>query len=347
MKHHLKIKWESIKFYGKTAKMMDQESAVGYIKQLVEKYGINSNIGYKTPSFKYFKFLQTDDFELLRSYHHLVTVNYGINPIWCLFLTTDSQTKQKMSLYINLVTQQVIWSKHRFADDLYRGTMFEGEFIREKFMIWDLMVSKNRNCLEYFNLNQRIDIIKTMLDQHYQSDPLVESFPIEIKTYVTYPYIKSFIEQLKKDEPHHKGISFIPIQRSVKCYSIIFDRQNKIEDYPKFLNQLTDQDIEPHEIEQGKIETPENDEEMIQEFWLAPLPNFRDNYHIYHWTYNKIYDLGPVAIISTKTSLMLYNAFKENSGQQYGSIKNLLKFKCQYLPKFRKWEPIEQINNPK
>ena len=338
------------KFYGKSAQLFDKESAVELIQQLDKKYGININLGFKTASFKYFKFLKNDDFEFLRNYPHLITVNYGINPIWCLYLTTDPKTNLKMSLYINLVTQQVIWSKHRFSDNLYKGTLFEGEIIGNTFVIWDLLINKNRSCINfqnhrnYLNLNQRIDVIRSILDQHYQSDPLIENLNIRMKPYVTYPYLKSFINELSKNDPHYKGIYFVPIDRSVKCFSVIFSESHQISDYPRFLDQLEENDLNPHLVQKGKIADP-NSNEFIQEFWLAPLPNFRDNYRIYHWTNrNEIYDLGPVAVVTLDTSLMLQKTFKENLGINKFGIKNLLKFKCKYLKKFRRWEPIELVD---
>lgn len=332
--------WKPTKFHGRVAQLLDKESAVELIQQLGEKYSINTNLGFKTASFKYLKFIKTDDFDMLRAYPHLVTVNYGINPIWCLWLV--NLEGKNLSLYINLVTQQIIWSKHRFSADLYQGTLFEGEIIGGIFRIWDLLIMKGQNCLNR-NLHERLDVIRGMLNHHYIADPLIENISIEMKQHVPYQYIKSFINKVVNEDRYAKGIMFVPVDKSVKCFSVIFDANHKIDEYPVDINQLEKDDLDPYEIIYREAPHPEKKINMTQEFWIAPVEGFKDNYRMYEWTRDQIYDLGLIAIRSKETSLMLQDVFNNNLGRSQYGVKNLLKFKCQYLKRFRKWEPIEPI----
>lgn len=334
--------WKITKFHGKSAYLLDKISVLELIKKL-EKHGVNTDVGFKIPSYKYFKFLKTEDFEMLRSYPHLVTSNYGINPVWCLWLTTINGIK--MSLYVNLVTQQIIWSKHRFSSKLYQGTIFEGEIVGGKFIIWDLLHPIKDKNGQNMNLHQRISILRGIMDQHYVSDPLIENLPISLKTYVEYPYIRSFIDQYLSQDSYNRGLLFVPVDKSVKCFSLLFNESHQIENLRGHLNQLEDQDLIPHQIKTKEIAHPEEKNEQVQEFWISPVIGFRDNYRIYEWSRTEMFDLGLVAVCSTPISLMLQETFQDHDGISKHGVKNLLKFKCRYLNRFRKWEPFEFIEN--
>lgn len=336
----MSFSWRSTKFHGKSALLLDKNSAIKLLNNVGKKYGINTDVGFKTPSSKYFKFLKTEDFEMLRSYPHLITSNYGVNPIWCLWLTIIDGFK--MSLYLNFVTEQVIWSKHRFSHELYeKNIIFEGEIIGGIFRIWDLLKPSGDKNNESYNLYQRIDILRSIIDQHYVSDPLIENLPIQLKTYVSYQHLRSFTETVLKQDKYNRGFLFVPVYKSVKCYSVIFDENHQIENIANHLNKLEDDDLIPYKIQ---VKEPIHSLEPVQEFWIAPIPDFKDNYKIYEWDRNHMYDLGLIAIRSKERSLLLQNTFKENKGINKYGIKNLLKFKCEYLKNFRKWEPFELVS---
>lgn len=338
-----KFNWKACKFYQGNALLLDKESAQNVIQELNQRYKINTDVGFKTPSYKYFKFLKQEDLEQIKSYPHLVTSNYGINPIWLLWLVCLDGINY--SLYINCVSQQVIWSKHRFAPRLYRkATLFEGEIIRNsKFLIWDILVNRGKDVMQV-NLNQRLDIINAILNFLYTHDEVIENLEIECKVYVEYKYIKSLVEDHLKYDRDNQGLLFIPIRKSVKCFSFIFDGNHRIDSLPKDMNQLEEVDLYPQKITYGKhIHT--NDASEIREFWLSKVPKVSDNYYLYHIKNMKLIRIGLCMISSKEKSLELQNLFKEKKGTNRNGVKQLLPFKCRYIKRFRKWEPIELIED--
>lgn len=338
------LKWNPTKFHlGNSAHLLDQESTTELIESLKIKYGINIDLGFKTPGFKYFKFLRNEDFESLRRYPHLVTANYGLNPIWILWLTTINGINY--NLYINLVTQQIIWSRHRFSPKLYSGTIFEGEMINNTFLIWDILVHQNKSVSNLnYNLNKRIDVIRTILSHQYNSDPIIENVNLKLRDYVPYQNIKSYVKKLMQEQPKPKGIFIVPIGRSMKNFTVVFNGNHQIISPKKSL--LDRLDLDPTEVETHRMIHPNPDDPAtyIQDFWLGPVENSNDNYWQYFEEDGKLYRLGLVITTTLERSLKVKEIFATQPTQIRSGYRNLLPFRCRYVKKFLKWEPIELIN---
>lgn len=338
------LNWQPIEFQNGEALLLDSENSLKLItEQLKGKYQINTELDFKTPSYKYFKFLKDDDLEMIKSYRHLVTVNYGLNPVWCLWLTTLEGSH--CCLYVNLITNQIIWSKHRLAPELFSGTLFEGEMIGNKFVIWDLLLKDGRPVQSDWTLSHRIEVIRCMMTQDYVSDPVIENLRLELRPYVEYSKIKSFIrDHLLVGEDKHlvKGITFIPIEKSTKCYSVLFDGNHQIKP------QVTNLDLNPTEIQTGPMIHPNEENQFQQQFWLSSLgkgDGQADNYYQYlEKEDGSLIRIGLVIIPELEQSLAVAKIFREHKGIQKNGIKHLLKFECRYLKRFRKWKPVRLIN---
>tara|TARA_R100001163_G_C5062616_1_gene199719 strand:- start:50 stop:1150 length:1101 start_codon:yes stop_codon:yes gene_type:complete len=357
------LNWSSIKFFGDNkADLLDKESTEELINRLENKWELNVDIGFKTPGFKYFKFLRNDDFENLRKYHHRVTANWGINPIWCLWLTTINGVKY--NLYINFATRQIIWSRHRFDPELYVGTLFEGEMIESTFYIWDILIHKQKKVktLKY-NLNRRIDVIRGMLDHQYTKDSLIENVNLVLREHVTYKHIRSYINKLLENPPFKtktlRGVSLVPIGRSLKIYNLIWssNRANELENISGEIQDKLDPnlDYDPKPIPTTKMVFPEDfnqinktnddDQDFTMDFWLSPVNGSPDNYWQFIYDYeNKLLKRVGMVITTTKErSLEIRELFKNQPKFIKSNIRDLLKFKCRYVNRFARWEPISLI----
>jgi len=360
--------WKPTKFFNGIGQLLDKDSSKLLIEKLGGKSRINTDVGFKTPGYKYFKFLRTDDFEMIKSFPHLVTSNYGINPIWCLWLTTIDQTHY--SFYINFVTEQIIWSKHRFAPKLYRGTFFEGEIIDGTFVIWDILLNEGKN-ISNLNLYQRLDIIKGIFNFQYVADTVIENIPIKVKKYVSYQHIKSFVTDILSEDKFNQGLLFIPVRRSVKCYSVIFNGNHQINRFPSHLDQLEESDLHPQKIIYGKPIIPSSDlkngdggvgdggignggignggvgdgGDIVEEFWICPADRNCYNYYLHKINNFQMIRHGFAVIQSKEKSLEMQSIFTKNKGLTKNGIKNLFKFKCKYVKHFRTWEPIDLTMN--
>jgi hypothetical protein len=381
------LSWKPTKFYGdNSAHLLDEESTQTLIKTLESKYNININIGFKTPSYKYFKMLKEPDFDMLRQYHHMVTVSYGIYPLWLLWLTTINGIQY--NLYVNLVTKQIIWSRHRFSPKLYNETIFEGEMIDSNFLIWDLLVHKGTG-LGTYNHFRRQDTIRSILDHQYVPDPVIENIKLINREYVTYQHIKSFLEKMTENPqvPNQKpkALSFIPVGKSVKIYNLILSNRTHIEQLNSLENKLEYPiDYHPTIVKTGKMVHPplpvqstddkssknktsilnnkskssnnkvshsekdqEDQSQFCQNFWLSPVEGYVDNY----WQYveddtdpNSLVKVGLIITQTKENSLKVRDTFDQVPVTYIKSgIRGLLKWKCHYVPRFQKWEPIELV----
>lgn len=361
------LNWKATKFLGdNSAHLLDPESTKTLIKTLESKFNINVNVGFKTPGFKYFKMLKDTDFDMLRQYPHQVTVSYGIHPIWCLWLTTINSIHY--NLYVNFVTSQIIWSRHRFSSALYNDTILEGEIIQNHFVIWDILVHKGiciANSASSTNQNhfRRQDIIRSILDHQYVADPVIENIKLINREYVTYQHIKSYLKKVTSDPPPYVpanmkpvALSFIPVGKSVKIYNLLLsERNSNIQRIDSTLNKLEYPiDYHPINIKTGKMVHPSklatgnsNDSQLYQNFWISPVEGYVDNY----WQYveddsnpNLLVKVGLIITQTKESSLRVRDTFDTVPITHIKSgIRGLLKWKCQYVPRFQKWEPIELI----
>lgn len=392
------LNWRATKFLGNnSAHLLDEESSNTLIQSMVSKFGINMDVGFKTPSFKYFKMIKEGDFDMLRKYPHVVTVNYGIHPLWCLWLTTINGIHY--NLYVNLVTKQIIWSRHRFSPKLYNDTILEGEMIGDNFIIWDLMVHKGVSIMTSHNHAKRQDIIRTILDHQYVPDPVIENVKLINREYVAYQHIKSYLKKMTDTPPivglKPKILSFIPVGKSVKIYNLVLSGRSTIERLDTILEYPID--YQPMTIKTGKMVHPPSNSiitpsrpqepnnssllsasspsfvpahrpppgfEAIAEvspelsspvmssplynyrtFWLSKVEGYVDNY----WQYveddvdpNSLVKVGLIITPTKESSLKVSNTF-ENAPVTHikSGIRGLLKWKCRYIPRFQKWEPVE------
>ena len=342
------LSWKPIKFHKTvSAHLLDEESTDKLIKQLETTHKINTEIGFKTPGFKYFKNIRTEDFDNLRKYQHMVTANWGLNPLWCLWLTKINGVHY--NLYINLVTRQIIWSRHRFAPALYKGTLFEGEMIGDKFVIWDILVHRN-NKLEH-NHNRRQDIIRGILLHQYTPDPVVENVDIINREYVTYANIRSYLNKITDNPPFPgktpRGLVFVPMGRTLKHYNLIFSNRTSIERF-KGTSDILEHPIDyyPSEVRWAPqvFPDPNDPTTMERDFWLCPVEGYEDNY----WQHipdpmapdTEVLRIGLVITPTKEESLYVRKIFdKEAITHIKSNIRGLLRFRCRYVPHFQKWSP--------
>jgi len=346
-----------VQFYNQIGLLLPQQDSQIIINQVFKDYRINSDLSFKTPSFKYYKLIKDEDVETMRRFPHLVTISYGVNPIWLLYLT-KSRNSQRKSYFINLITQQVIEVKFRCSSRLYRGTLIEGEFITRppqsvaqtgaqtgtKFVILDLLATHRQSIMDQ-PMTQRLSSLRSIFDNHYQSDPLIEPLPLQMRPFAQYSELKSFIKNVVLLDPNHQGLLFIPNHKATKCYfyplnnsrfQILPNQQGK-QQTPK--KELDEGDLVPYELKTMHVPHPSEFSEMT--FLVTPHPTYIDNYQLYQEKNGCLYYLDTALVRQTCKSLELRDLFFQKKGLTIDGIKNLHPFKCGYVRRFRKWEPIE------
>jgi hypothetical protein len=122
---------------------------------------------------------------------------------------------------------------------------------------------------------------------------------------------------------------------------MIIDVKKKVKDITEFksLNQNLENQITSNFIITSNIQVMKlNDMEEYKELWIsktddADIYNLYDNFNIL--TSNKI---GIALIPTLKESIRLRELFKDKN------LTFTIKFKCRFNEKFKKYQPIEQIN---
>ena len=345
------FRFKATKFHRGVGKLLDKESAQELIEELKKVYELNTDqesLKFKTPSFKYTKNLKVEDFKRIKTYSHVITINYGKQPIWLLWLTTIDGLQY--SFYVNVMTQQVIWSKHRFAPRLYKGTVFEGEIIDTDFVISDLLVYKNQWYKG--NLYMKMAIIKDIMVHHYQLDPLIENVDLRVKIYVEYEYLKSYVTDVVGKDPQAQGILFVPVDKSVKIYSVLFRYADKLQLPERAEKSTLDKDqLNPIEIPIEEISKDDDFRSQEQVFWLARDRQILDNYYLYSINRDVLVQHELAVITGLQKTRWLKQYFKEDQDKEpnqkksrkHSGVGPLLQFTCQFRKKFQLWEPVALV----
>jgi len=346
----IKLKFTPIQFYQGEGYLLDETSSKILIEKLEELYKINTKIDFKTPGYKYYKLLREDDIESLKTYEYNVALNYGLNPIWCLWLTKVNETNY--TFYLNLVTQEVIYSPHRFQDELFKkDILIEGEILnspKPTFMMWDLLGYNKNPIFKCQNLTQRYEKLRSIYNFQYQTDHLIDNIKLKVRELVTYDQIKSLTQS-----NHNYGLIFLPQSKSTKCYSFRYYKNDL-----QLPIHVTAEDLEKLKIQNISTQNtpPPKYSNEIRTYWANPLyfqdaDEEYDNYLLYDWEQVRngpIQYVGRAILPDIKSSQYIAKIF-ETSDKDYKNkdgLSPLLPFKCRYNQKFRKWEPFQVITSP-
>lgn len=356
---------DTINFYNSYGILLNDKMTNILIEKIIKKYNINTELEYKTPSSKYYKIINRnnetdDDYIYLKNYHHLVTPNYGINPIWILWLTVIDGTKY--TLYINLYNRQIIIGYSRFSYSLYeKDTIIEGEILDNFFVANDIIVYNNKIIDK--NLYHRISILKNIRENKYINDIFIENLEFTCRIYYEYSHIQWIIEKYtnnyKNKEIEKKntqiiinnnvyettnhiskyfndikffnGILFIPLEKSYKCFIM------KV-----YKNDLETISNKYYDINKIKIDT--SDQEQECEFYIDINSLCPDNYMIYVIYNNILYQNDVAYIGDIEHSHFIIECIEKNKDKiiHHSGIELLL-FKCIFEKKFRRWKPIKLV----
>ena len=123
---------------------------------------------------------------------------------------------------------------YRFSPELFQGTLFETELIRDKNQEWSLLLgdiyhnsgSSLKNVQIHDRMNQCIDI----MENKYITDSFCDICPISIKKYFDLNQIRSIFAEFIPQLPYRiRGFYFVPLKTSYSKILYIF----KDDDYKK------------------------------------------------------------------------------------------------------------------
>lgn len=199
---------------------------------------IESSRFFHKYKYKYANLINKTSITFLSKQPHLITLktggsNYflfltkinGVNN--CLFI--DSKTKQGYSL------PRIITTHFKFSDNLFDGTVFDGEIVRDKKDNWMFLISNivalngrvvNKNIVDRYNLIYKI------LESDYNPDPMLDICPIYLKKIYKYSdYDKLILMYIPKYNYEIKGIFFNSLNVKHSNHLFMFPNPSKKETF--------------------------------------------------------------------------------------------------------------------
>ena len=275
-----------------------------------------------------------------------------------LYLTT-TDTGKRHCIFINRKTGQLVLCQQRFSTDLFEGTLFEGELVRcagtagaavaYTFLLGDVLYM--RGVQVTLALPERLVLMKQTFTDLYEHEPTNLVCKYEVKRYVDYCHIVSFINDYIPRLPYHETVTGLYFKYTKEPVSvgpfkdIMYVFQNhrpmpvavatvadeaadKIEAAPP--PKAKPKAASPKQPPAGKREAPYkpyDGEEQVFDIRSTDKP---DVYNLY---VNGVHE-GIAAIPGLSTSEMLENVFIEYDSHA---------FNCRYADKFKKWVPISPV----
>lgn len=179
---------------------------------------------------KHFDKFTTEHLNKINNSPHLISVRTNGNP-YLLFLTKVNFVNQ--CLFIDKKVQQgyflprVVVTKFRFDDELFQGTLFDGEMVKDKngqwlFIIND-MIGNNDMYLENVNLVKRLNLVYDILKNKFVPDEY-DVCAFQVKRYFKYHELKYVLSDFIPNLPYTcRGIYFKPLFLKFKDILVNFD----------------------------------------------------------------------------------------------------------------------------
>lgn len=123
---------------------------------------------------------------------------------------------------------------YRFSPELFKGTLFETELIRDKNQEWSLLIGdiyhNSGVSLKNIQIHDRMNVCIDIMENKYINDSFCDICPIFIKKYFDFQEIRSIFSDFIPNLPYRvRGFYFVPMKTSYSKIIYIF----KDEDYKK------------------------------------------------------------------------------------------------------------------
>ncbi len=278
---------------------------------------------------------------------HLISVRTNGNP-YLLYLTKFNFVNQ--CIFIDKKIQQgyyyprIILSKFRFQEELFHGTLFDGEMVKDNegkwiFIINDIIGHKGI-YLENVNLVKRLNIIYNILQQSYINDEYDVCY-FQVKKYFKYEELEDMIiDFIPKLKYSCRGIYFKPLYLKFKDILYNFDdsliqkvMRRKFKSVSNFLLLEETQELPERKII-SKIQSSQNISNTNNKEFFVKKTSQPDVYEILE---NKTDTVLIACIPSLKASKLMRQIFADKN------LTDKVLMECEYNEKFSKWMPIKVV----
>lgn len=279
---------------------------------------------------------------------HLASVRTNGNP-YLLYLTKLNFVNQ--CIFIDKKIQsgyyypRMIISKFRFDDELFDGTLLDGEMVKDKdgnwiFLISDILGHKG-NYLENVNLVKRLNILYSVLKTQYISDEY-DVCVFQVKSYFTYDKIEYMVEEFIPALKYTcRGIYFKPLFLKFKDILFNFDdtliqkvMRKKYKSVSSFLLLEDKEKIVASEHQSTIQRAPSNFNDQKERTFQVKKTSNPDVYELYD-NDGKLHSNACVPTL--KISKLMRTIFADKN------ITDKVMMECELSEKFNKWIPIKSL----
>jgi hypothetical protein len=294
----------------------------------------------------------------LRSNPHLVCVKTNGNP-YLLYLTKINFVN--VCIFIDKKVQQgytlprMIVSRFSFDDDLFSGTLFDGEMMVDNnrnwvFLISDLVAHAGR-YLENQNIVKRLNIVFALLESQFQEDNS-DVCLVQVKKYFTYANASEMLDKFIPSLNYTcRGVYFKPLFLKFNQVLLNFDNSLVVKVFRKKFSEtkcfLTGDDISNEHAGQptsppcSSPETcpPSPNKPAVEKpprVFTVRKTNMPD---IYMLTCEISGEESVACIPSLETSKLMRAVFHEKG------VSDRVLMNCTFSNVFKKWTPVQTITS--
>ena len=220
---------------------------------------------------------------------------------------------------------------YTFSNELYNGTLFECELIRDKNNKWSLGINdiyyNQGKCMNKIIIIERLNSIHNLFENLYTQSEYSEVCPIFIKKYFDYKDMefvkKEFIPQLSYNT---RGFYFVPMRVDYSKILYLLPRDNSSN------HSMKNQKIEPKKKQTHNQVCKHKGNTRVFRIMKTMKP---DVYELYLKDEENLVKKGIALVQTTELSHKLFSFFKNKD--QLSEVK----VECVFNNDFKKWVPIK------
>lgn len=340
-----------ISFCGKVATNIVTSDAKGVIIEEFNKLiGGSRYFNQNGKRYKYANLVNPKSITFLSKQPHLITLKTG-GSNYFLFLTKINGVNN--ALFIDCKTKQgytlprIITAEFRFSDDLFKGTVFDGEIVRDREDNWMFLISNIvalRGRVVVANFVARINLIYKVLAESYKPDPIIDICPIKVKKVYRYSdYDRLILMYIPNHEYEIKGMFFNSLTNKHSNHLFMMSAPSKKEGYTDkkktrstgatTSNKGSVSYEEPQCVpEAGGGSKPVSSDTMVFQVKTTDKPEI---YELYAVGETGVIELVSVALIKKMAVSKKLSGYFTN-----GESMNNCFCDCKFNTRFSKWEII-------
>ena len=347
-----------ISFCGKVATNIVTSDAK---QAIIDKFNglIESSRYFNRPQnrYKYANLVNSKSITFLSKQPHLITLKTG-GSNYFLYLTKINGVNN--ALFIDCKTKQgytlprIITADFKFHDDLFSGTVFDGEIVRDRednwmFLISNIVALKGR--VVNSNMVARMNLIYKVLAESYSPDPVIDICPIRVKRVYRYSdYDRLILMYIPKFEYEIKGMFFNSLTNKHSNHLFMMSAPSKKEGYTDRrktrstgataeVNANNSEKVDNAEVVSPNPTPSSSSDTLVFQVKTTDKPEI---YELHGLNDKKVVEIYSVALIKKMVVSKKLKAYFDNTEKSGNCFCD-----CKFNTRFKKWEVIGINENAK